>query len=403
MQPQAVNNGSWRMNATPESGRAADGLGSPSARERRMDSNKERGAPMAKARLCELLRKTGAPTAHLLSAWASGEGLVPAKAGRPAPGKGHQITLLDRWRRPTAAAVFGVALALMRPSPARASSTSVPWPTIDQLVTAAELIFVGSVVDVSYHDSLEVPGRLTSLPHTFVRFQIGEILRGSVRSGQTNITLRLLGGGSIGKRGFLSVSGQPVFDVGERGLLFVKGNTRAACPIVSCAAGRFREIDALAWTDEGRELGRSATDDSLMIGPRRELPEVRDHLANGALRQLVEVESPDDRTKEPEPSLENRLTFEDLLTTTQESITRLTAAALLRKVPVTPSADPSRPFAIQRLAEAAPREPRTEASPVPEEPRTEEERLEAEAYAAAEGNPVLTPPRGHPTDERGAP
>ncbi len=311
--------------------------------------------------------------------------------------------LLDRWRRPTAAAVLGVALALMRPSPAGAYSTSTPWPTIDQLTTAAELIFVGSVVDVSYGDSLEVPGRLTSVPHTFVRFRIEEILRGSVRSGETNITLRFLGGGSIGKRGFLSVSGTPVFDVGERGLLFVKGNTRAACPLVSCAAGRFRHVGAMAWTDEGRELGRSATGGDLVIGPRRELPEVRDHLANGALRQLVEVESPEGDAEEPEPSLENRLTFDDLLTTTRESIARLTAAALLRRAPVTPSADPARPFTIPRLVEAAPRPIRPEAPTVAETPRTEQERLEAEAYAASEGNPVLAPPRGLRTGERGAP
>lgn len=50
------------------------------------------------------------------------------------------------------------------------------------------------------------------------------------------------------------VSHVPLFDVGDEDVLFVKNNTKSACPLVGCADGRMRIIDSKMYDEEGYRI-----------------------------------------------------------------------------------------------------------------------------------------------------
>lgn len=124
---------------------------------------------------------------------------------------------------------------------------------LGEMAEAANLVFRGEVVDVQYRDSQATKAQ-GALPHTFVTFNVREVLHGS-NPGET-LTLRFLGGRNPSGQ-VLFISGQPMFDIGDEDILFVEGNGTNECPLVGCSNGRIRMIEGMAYTDDGKSLRRS--------------------------------------------------------------------------------------------------------------------------------------------------
>lgn len=130
---------------------------------------------------------------------------------------------------------------------------------VDRLLENSDLVVQGEVVDIQYKDSKE------GLPHTFVTYQVNEMISG--RSQNDTITLRFIGGEQ--RQGdtvrYLTVSEVPTFEKGESDILFVTKNNSAICPLVSCSQGRFRNLNGLVTSEDGRPVVQS-NDKGLRLG-----------------------------------------------------------------------------------------------------------------------------------------
>lgn len=132
-----------------------------------------------------------------------------------------------------------------------------------QFADSADAVFVGSVVALDHQVSLaDADGR--QLPFTYVTWQVEHAVKG-VRSG-TTYTARFIGG-PMGDKD-LHVSEIPDFDVGDRDLLFVRGNGTLGNPLVGGPRGRVQIADA-----------GDAVDGLSPTASPRWLRLVRDHLA----------------------------------------------------------------------------------------------------------------------------
>jgi hypothetical protein len=138
--------------------------------------------------------------------------------------------------------------------------------TLDQTVERAGLIFEGTVVAIAFRDSDQLPNNQARLPHTFVTYEVGEVLRG--RSESRRLTLRFLGGWSGQTGRIMRIPHSPLFKLGDRDILFVAGNGAAACPLVACGLGRFRVWQDQVYTDAGLAVRLNA-EGKLRIGPDR--------------------------------------------------------------------------------------------------------------------------------------
>ena len=133
-----------------------------------------------------------------------------------------------------------------------ASPTTIIPPTFDEIVSRAETIFVGEVVDRRSEWETTRSGRSII---TLVTFSVSRVLKGSP-SLRTQLTFL---GGSIDDL-TMQVAEMPEFQIGDRDVLFVSGRQHAASPIVGFAYGRFRIVrDAISGSDvvrthDGRPL-----------------------------------------------------------------------------------------------------------------------------------------------------
>lgn len=114
------------------------------------------------------------------------------------------------------------------------------------MVEQAQLIILGKVTEVEYR--VEYSDAKERLPVAYVTYGIEKAVRGARADG--SLTLRFLGGPD-GQGRFLSVSNTPQFMVGERDLLFVRGNGSEACPLVNCEDGRYRVFEGGVYNAHG--------------------------------------------------------------------------------------------------------------------------------------------------------
>lgn len=124
-----------------------------------------------------------------------------------------------------------VVLALLAQARGASSTTIVP-PTFDDLVSRAETIFIGEVVDQRSEWEITPGGRSIV---TLVTFDVARVLKGSPTV-RTQLTFL---GGRIDDL-TMQVADMPAFRVGDRDVLFVSADHHAASPIVGFAYGRFR-------------------------------------------------------------------------------------------------------------------------------------------------------------------
>ncbi len=126
-----------------------------------------------------------------------------------------------------------------------APASSTTTINTEKLLSQADLVFTGKVVDVQYKDSTD------AIPFTFVTYEIGDTIAG--RADGSQITLRFMGGrqqkGEVTR--YLKVSELPEFRVGDSDVVFAHKNGSSICPLVQCGQGRFRNRDGVLVNNDG--------------------------------------------------------------------------------------------------------------------------------------------------------
>lgn len=136
-----------------------------------------------------------------------------------------------------------------------ARSTTVIPPTFETLVSSANTIFVGEVMHVRALWIATPNGRAIV---TQVTFKVEDTWKGAAGA----VTQLEFLGGTIGET-TMEVVGMPTFHEGQRGVLFVSPQVRAASPLVGFWHGRMRverDPNGVDWvrTYDGRSLGSPA-------------------------------------------------------------------------------------------------------------------------------------------------
>lgn len=121
---------------------------------------------------------------------------------------------------------------------------------IGQMASEANLVFQGTVVNIDYRQS-QAEGEQEALPHTFVTFEVDEVLYGKAPRGR--FTLRLFGGSSDDGT-IIMMGGAPHFDLGDEDIIFVAGNGTSECPLIGCDNGRFRLFDNHVYNEYGQAI-----------------------------------------------------------------------------------------------------------------------------------------------------
>ncbi len=102
------------------------------------------------------------------------------------------------------------------------------------LVQDAEVIAIGTVTAIETEWDAK-----KNAPFTLVTFSDLEVLKGD--EGQTELTLHFLGGPTPDGL-VLQIAGVPQFSLGERSVLFCKGNQHQAVPLVGMWQGVYRVV-----------------------------------------------------------------------------------------------------------------------------------------------------------------
>jgi hypothetical protein len=146
-----------------------------------------------------------------------------------------------------------------------ARSTTIIPPSFDALVSGANTIFVGEVMNIRADWDVTPQGRAIV---TLVTFRVEDVWKGNLGA----VTQLQFMGGEIGDIG-MKVHGMPSFRTGQRDVLFVSREPRKISPLVGLMYGRMRvERDTVTSVDrvrthDGRALGSVA-----QVGPQRAAP-----------------------------------------------------------------------------------------------------------------------------------
>lgn len=172
--------------------------------------------------------------------------------------------------------ILGMMVFFATANPVQAVTT-IPR-NFDQLVSRADAIFKGSVIDKTSRWTGE---GATHHIVTLVTFQVEETYKGTPTPTQT---LRFLGGTVGGDT--LSVPEMPQFEVGQKAVLFVVDNGKLFCPLVGVAQGRFHVV-----VDAATHHERVLTDD---FSPVVDTAEIGQFDAAGAprLRRYLHTGTP---------------------------------------------------------------------------------------------------------------
>lgn len=144
-----------------------------------------------------------------------------------------------------------------------AQSTTVIPPTFDQLVSGAESVFVGEVINVQSAWASSPNGRSI---RTRVTFRVEDVWKGQV----SPVTQLEFLGGTI-EDVTMKVHGAPSFRLGQRDVLFVENaSIRMVSPLVGFMHGRMRvERDAATGLDRVRTYDGRSFASTAEIGAQR--------------------------------------------------------------------------------------------------------------------------------------
>lgn len=101
---------------------------------------------------------------------------------------------------------------------------------LHNLVSRADLIFHGKVVDISEGMSIE------EIPYTFITYQVNEVIAGNYHS--DTITVKFVGG-TFPNGNKLSATNTPTIKLDEQSILMVQKRKDTGCDFVDCEHGRF--------------------------------------------------------------------------------------------------------------------------------------------------------------------
>ena len=127
-------------------------------------------------------------------------------------------------------------LGLLAVPATRTNATMLEKKDFQDMSKEADLVFVGTVLDIysewdgeAYHSEI----------YTYVTFTDLEIIAGDYHEGKIQVRLS---GGKVGKatRTYIGV---PTFNFGERNLVFLTGNFLRLCPIVGWNQGVFKVVE----------------------------------------------------------------------------------------------------------------------------------------------------------------
>ncbi len=252
-------------------------------------------------------------------------------------------------------------------------------PDIQTLIRAADFVFLGTVANVDYKLS---SGKGEILPHTFVSYRVEKILKGNFNGNL--MTLRFLGG--RGKEAQFMVSGEtPLFDVGDRDVLFVKGNTINACPLATCATGRFRSIKSLVYDDEGRDILLNPRN-AIARGKFNQLDEVLTHHVSQTVLRKVIVQSKAEGPQDGGIVKGKHFDEQSFVAYVDGIVRQLYTPEQLKAMPPVAIADISKDFLVRKPAEVAPKVPAAIAA---QEVLSPEDQAELDRYHKNGDNPVL--------------
>src|SRR6266513_633659 len=113
-----------------------------------------------------------------------------------------------------------------------AFATTVIPPSFDDLVSRAEMIFQGTVIDVRSEWTGEGGQRHIA---SYVTLKVDDAIKGNPGA---KVTLNMMGG-TVGAE-TMEVTDAPKFKVGDRDILFVENNGTQFIPLVGIMHGRFR-------------------------------------------------------------------------------------------------------------------------------------------------------------------
>jgi hypothetical protein len=131
-------------------------------------------------------------------------------------------------------------------------ATMVEKKSFNDLVVQADMVASGRVLEVTSH-----PTHDGQYAYTYVTVGELELLQGTYT--EPTVTLRK-DGGPLGDGTVLVIPGIPSFQVGEKVVLFVKGNGHQICPLVGCEQGLLRVVEEqesgqdILLTSQGRRI-----------------------------------------------------------------------------------------------------------------------------------------------------
>jgi hypothetical protein len=276
---------------------------------------------------------------------------------------------------------------------AQANSISDQNPALSDSVKEADYIFQGVVSKVEYRLS----DGTQQLPYTFVTFKVEKTLKGAVN--QQFITLRFIGGPDNNKKRFLTVSNVPLFDVGDRDILFVQGNGKSDSPLVGGNAGRFRIINNKVYTDEGVQLLVN-NQGNLVYGSPASLQEVLSNKIGGTVVTTV-FSNPNDGgdrggsssgivAPQNSPVSGSVLSPIQLTQMIQKQVQRLASLGQLQTRSFVTSVDIQQKFSASSVTPVAPPPQIQTPSSAPARPMSDADRRELEMLRQNLGNPVFT-------------
>ena len=248
-----------------------------------------------------------------------------------------------------------------------------------ELVEDAQLILQGVVTNVEYKNSEATPGQ-GRLPHTFVTFAIEQTFKGSAATGG-HITLRFEGGPDGTGKAML-IPGMPMFDLGDRDILFVSHNQNLPCPLVGWEQGRFRVLNGAVYTEQGQEVGVTAGE-QLAFGAYHALPEVVTHNLGGTTLTFEEAETAGKPTLPAKAQRLNAANFAQFIASMVQK--RHTPQQLATLRPVS-SADIRRPIHVfAAKAELPP----VAATPTPDGGKGKSDLVEEQLLQQSGGDPLF--------------
>lgn len=171
-----------------------------------------------------------------------------------------------------ATVVVTVALGLLLAASV-ARATVLVALTLDELVTASEVVFTGTVTDSVTHAEGD-------LVYTTIRFDVDDVVAGEMD--RDVLELRFLGG-NVGEQK-TEVSGQYIPQVGDHGLFFVDDTVRDLVnPLTGWSQGHFPLIDSdgTTWLDlkNHPDYGLLEPDADPLAGKMRSMGFTREQIA----------------------------------------------------------------------------------------------------------------------------